>query len=460
MTLASNDRYVAYTPTASTTGPFDVDFPIFNNNDLKVFIDGVSTVDFTVSSTYSDGRSEDATVTLTSPIVNQKIEIFGKIVISQDDDLPAGGAGIVDALELQLDRLTAMAQESQRDASADSDATAAKLAAEAAQVSAEAAAASVSAASSEITSLGLAAAEFVTSNETDDGTYSLYTIDRGAGTSVVPASGDRVRVRVHDSSITAFPVKIRLSDGVTPGAYSEVKVYAGSGSLASLGVTNDANGRWWFKSAQLTLIYDGTDWAIQRDLPVGEGSFRIPQLDSNGDLRAHGGHNLTGVLGERSELTASGSDALAFALSGSCDIHKFYLSNLVGTVDDSDLYIRFATDGATFLAAGNYGYSSSDQTTGYQYLTGQNQIAINGRALLGNDATFGMSGEITVHRPGDSSTPTFVRADLMVTWTNGQPYRVWTNAWVTAPQADNAIQFTFESGAGGLSTGTIKHVAI
>lgn len=57
---SADDRRTRYNPVVATTS-FAADFPVFDNDDLKVFVDGVERDDFSVSATYVEGISNDAT---------------------------------------------------------------------------------------------------------------------------------------------------------------------------------------------------------------------------------------------------------------------------------------------------------------------------------------------------------------------------------------------------------------
>ncbi|WP_139109935.1 hypothetical protein [Ensifer sp. LC163] len=54
-----DDRLSQYNPVVPTT-EFPANFPVFDNDDIKVFVDGEERDDFAVSGTYTDGVSIDA----------------------------------------------------------------------------------------------------------------------------------------------------------------------------------------------------------------------------------------------------------------------------------------------------------------------------------------------------------------------------------------------------------------
>lgn len=114
MTLANDDRQVTYNPVSSTD-TFAVDFPIFDDDHLRVFIDDVETLDFSVTSTYEDGRSTDAEVVLDTPVSGVEVVIKGQITVQRDADYSGGTPNLARNLQNDMDFLTAVAQELTRD---------------------------------------------------------------------------------------------------------------------------------------------------------------------------------------------------------------------------------------------------------------------------------------------------------------------------------------------------------
>ena len=117
MTLASSTRYKSYSPVVSTD-TFSVTFPIFDNDDLLVYIDGVLTTDYSVTATYSGGRSSDAEVVLNTAISSGLIEIYGDTPAQRDEDVGASSPNLARSLQNDMDRQTAVQQEQKRDAGA------------------------------------------------------------------------------------------------------------------------------------------------------------------------------------------------------------------------------------------------------------------------------------------------------------------------------------------------------
>lgn len=133
-----------------------------------------------------------------------------------------------------------------------------------------------------------------TSNKIDSGGRSRYDLFRGSGSDTTPVTDRLYRVRVHQTNTTDTPVDLRFTDGVTPGAYYEVKARSGGNNLVSVGPVT-TNGTWWITSAEMDVTFDGSFFVIERILPIGTGSYRMVQLDSTGALPAVPGENLNDI---------------------------------------------------------------------------------------------------------------------------------------------------------------------
>lgn len=70
-----DDRISTYNPVVATT-TFAALFPVFDNSDLTVFVDDVERTDFTVSATYINSISNDATVVFSPGIVGE-VKVIG-----------------------------------------------------------------------------------------------------------------------------------------------------------------------------------------------------------------------------------------------------------------------------------------------------------------------------------------------------------------------------------------------
>ena len=113
--LAFNDRYQKTTPALSTD-PQTLDFDIFSDADIDVYVNGTLTTDWTVASTYVDGVATGAIVTIATPVATSPtVELVGARDPRRDQFLITAGAQLVTAMNSDLARRAAEAQESRRD---------------------------------------------------------------------------------------------------------------------------------------------------------------------------------------------------------------------------------------------------------------------------------------------------------------------------------------------------------
>lgn len=115
MTLAPSDRYVRYDPTSPQV-EFDVDFPLFDNEDISVYVDGVEITDYSVAGTFSDGAYEDAVVTLVNAVSEVSVEIYGSRTPEFESSYKPNGPSMASAFSLDMQKIVAVQQEQARDA--------------------------------------------------------------------------------------------------------------------------------------------------------------------------------------------------------------------------------------------------------------------------------------------------------------------------------------------------------
>lgn len=113
MTLASDDRFHRYQPVVDTTD-FLVPFPIFSADEVSVFIDGEETELFSVTATFSAGRSSDATVVLNTAANGVDVDIVGSIAARRDNSFLPNSPNLAQNIQNDLDFLAAALQETDR----------------------------------------------------------------------------------------------------------------------------------------------------------------------------------------------------------------------------------------------------------------------------------------------------------------------------------------------------------
>lgn len=111
---SADDRTTSYAPVVPTT-EFGADFPVFANEDLKVYIDGEERFDFTVTANYSLGISNDAKAVFEAPGVTGAVLITGSRSPRRTTRFNNGGPLPISSQNLALDIVEAENQEARRD---------------------------------------------------------------------------------------------------------------------------------------------------------------------------------------------------------------------------------------------------------------------------------------------------------------------------------------------------------
>lgn len=115
MTLPANDRYILHQPTVLTTN-FDIDFTLFDAADVTVYVDGVlQETGYSVSGTFTNGRSDDAQVIVASALVDVDVEIYGTRTPARANNYPGNNPNLAENLQRDMDEITSVQQEQSRD---------------------------------------------------------------------------------------------------------------------------------------------------------------------------------------------------------------------------------------------------------------------------------------------------------------------------------------------------------
>jgi len=115
ITIAANDAVDQYAVgSAPTTGPFTISYPYFNENDIKVYVDGVLktiTTHYTISGTAVDDGFSGGTVTFVSNISNVTLTLNRDVPIARESDFPTSGIFNIGTLNTTLDKAYAILQQ-------------------------------------------------------------------------------------------------------------------------------------------------------------------------------------------------------------------------------------------------------------------------------------------------------------------------------------------------------------
>ncbi len=110
MTLSISTRYKKYEPTVSTD-TFLVTFPIFSTDDLRIVVDGAETELYSITATFVDGRSDDASVILNSAVTDVDVEIYGARSPRRETSYINNSPNLAELFQRDADAITAVQQE-------------------------------------------------------------------------------------------------------------------------------------------------------------------------------------------------------------------------------------------------------------------------------------------------------------------------------------------------------------
>lgn len=119
VTIAPSLRKTTYDPVAPTTA-FQVNFPLFDNDDLKIVVNDEVRTDFTVSAAYLDGISTNAIVNMSSGVTGSVI-IYGARTPARTDQFATGASLPISNFNYALNRLEIENQEERRDIDQNTD---------------------------------------------------------------------------------------------------------------------------------------------------------------------------------------------------------------------------------------------------------------------------------------------------------------------------------------------------
>ena len=109
--ISATSPRVQYTVGSSSTTTFAYGFPIFQEADLKVFVDSTLKSLSTHYSVTGEGTTSGGNVVFGSGLTNCTVTIFRDVTIARTTDFPTSGSFQVDSLNTELDTITAVQQE-------------------------------------------------------------------------------------------------------------------------------------------------------------------------------------------------------------------------------------------------------------------------------------------------------------------------------------------------------------
>jgi hypothetical protein len=115
-TVSSAPRTTTFTTVSTTAGPFNITFRLFDTDSLDVYLSGVRTTAFTVNASFSNGFTDDATVTLNTPVSSgTQIIIDGALTPQRATTYLAAEPQLTAKLNIELARIWSGLSEVKRD---------------------------------------------------------------------------------------------------------------------------------------------------------------------------------------------------------------------------------------------------------------------------------------------------------------------------------------------------------
>ena len=109
--ISATSPRVQYTVGSSSTTTFAYGFPIFQEADLKVYVDSTLKTLTTHYSVTGEGTTSGGNVVFGTGVTNCTVTIFRDVTIARTTDFPTSGAFQVGSLNTELDTITAVQQE-------------------------------------------------------------------------------------------------------------------------------------------------------------------------------------------------------------------------------------------------------------------------------------------------------------------------------------------------------------
>lgn len=117
VTVSAAPRSTTIVLASPSAGPFALTFRLFEEDSVKVYVDGVESVAWTLSATFTDGYDDAATITFGAAVGSGSTIVIDSVMIpAREDDLVNGDRNLVAKLNAELAVVWAALGELRRDA--------------------------------------------------------------------------------------------------------------------------------------------------------------------------------------------------------------------------------------------------------------------------------------------------------------------------------------------------------
>lgn len=115
-TVAKTPRTTTSTVASAIAGPYSIGFRLFDDDGLKVYVNGVERADFTISSAYDEGYDDSASITFSTALsVHDVLTIDAALNPWREEDLVNTDPNLVQKLNVELGRLWSAMSDIKRD---------------------------------------------------------------------------------------------------------------------------------------------------------------------------------------------------------------------------------------------------------------------------------------------------------------------------------------------------------
>lgn len=114
-TVPKSDRTTIITLASAIAGPFKLTFRLFDDDALAVFVNDLPRTDFTITSSYTDGYDDDATITFNAALeVGDVVRVHGDMTPARSYDY-TNGPSLTEKLNIEFGRLWGTISDMKRD---------------------------------------------------------------------------------------------------------------------------------------------------------------------------------------------------------------------------------------------------------------------------------------------------------------------------------------------------------
>lgn len=114
-TVAKSTRSTTITLASASAGPFDLDFRLFDDDGVDVYVNGLSRTDWTLTAAYDDGFDDNATITFAADLDAADVIVVDSALSPHRDSDYIDGPGLTKKLNIEFARIWSALSDLTRD---------------------------------------------------------------------------------------------------------------------------------------------------------------------------------------------------------------------------------------------------------------------------------------------------------------------------------------------------------